>query len=103
MNYYEVLGLNVQCSPQDINKAYRKLAKEFHPDIGGNEQRFHEISEAYDVLKDPHKRATFDTYNARRQNNVFDDMFTVFGSAGFHPSKREYTRTKTNRNKAPSK
>ena len=39
MNYYDVLGLQVDCSPQDITKAYRNLAKEFHPDTGGNEKR----------------------------------------------------------------
>ncbi len=102
MNYYDVLGLKTNCGPQDITRAYRTLAKEFHPDTGGDEQKFHEISEAYDVLKDPHKRARFDMHNAKQHtlktNDVFDDMFTVFGSAGFHPSKREYTRTKTNKN-----
>ena len=98
MNYYDVLGLQVDCSPAEITKAYRNLAKEYHPDIGGNEKRFHEISEAYDVLKDPHKRAKFDFHNSRNGNGVFDDMFTVFGSAGFHPSKREYHRAKINKN-----
>jgi len=102
MNYYDVLGLKTDCSPQEITKAYRTLAKEFHPDTGGDEQRFHEISEAYDVLKDSHKRARFDMHNARQHTlktgDVFDDMFTVFGHAGFHPSKRDYTRTKVNRN-----
>ena len=102
MNYYAVLGLQNDASPTDITKAYRNLAKEFHPDRGGNEQRFHEISEAYDILKDPHKRAKFDFTNARQHTvktgDVFDDMFTVFGHAGFHPSKREYHRAKANKN-----
>ena len=44
MNYYDVLGLKTNCSPQDITKAYRTLAKEFHPDTGGDEQKFHEIN-----------------------------------------------------------
>ena len=106
MNYYDVLGLDPTCSPSEIQTAYRQLAKQHHPDLGGNEQRFHEISEAYEILKDPHKRAAFDHRNARTQNikintgagDVFDDMFTVFGSAGFHPSKREYHRAKSNKN-----
>jgi len=102
MNYYNVLKLDNNCSPQDITKAYRNLAKEFHPDSGGNETRFHEISEAYDVLKDPHKRAKFDFHNTKQSTiktgGVFDDMFTVFGSTGFHPSKREYHRANVNRN-----
>jgi curved DNA-binding protein len=110
MNYYTVLGLNPTCSPEEITRAYRRLAKEHHPDQGGDVRRFHEISEAYDVLKDPHKRAAFDHRNARssqhvhirtgNMNDVFDDMFTVFGSAGFHPSKREYHRARANKNLA---
>ncbi len=98
MNYYDVLGLQIDASPTDITKAYRNLAKEFHPDRGGNEQRFHEISEAYDVLKDPYKRAKFDYSNSKLKGDVFDDMFTVFGTTGFHPSKREYHRAKVNKN-----
>ena len=105
MNYYDVLGLEPTCSPQEITKAYRRLAMEYHPDRGGDENRFHEISEAYDVLKDPHKRAAFDHKNSKRvhintgnMDSVFDDMFTVFGGAGFHPSKREYHRGKSNKN-----
>tara|TARA_B100000989_G_scaffold141357_1_gene105169 strand:- start:9238 stop:10035 length:798 start_codon:yes stop_codon:yes gene_type:complete len=98
MNYYDVLGLQIDASPTDITKAYRNLAKEFHPDKGGNEQRFHEISEAYDVLKDPNKRAKFDYSNSKIKGDVFDDMFTVFGTTGFHPSKREYHRAKVNKN-----
>lgn len=110
MNYYTLLGLNPTCSPEEITRAYRRLAKEHHPDQGGDVKRFHEISEAYDVLKDPHKRAAFDHRNARssqhvhirtgNMNDVFDDMFTVFGSAGFHPSKREYHRARANKNLA---
>jgi len=107
MDYYTVLGLKPTCSPEEITQAYRRLAKEHHPDQGGNVTRFHEISEAYEVLKDPHKRAMFDHKHSRRVNintgnmdSVFDDMFTVFGSAGFHPSKREYHRAKINKNLA---
>ena len=106
MNYYDVLGLEPTCSPKDIQLAYRTLAKQYHPDSGGDVDRFHAVSEAYEVLKDPHKRAQFDHVNSRRQNikinasgpNAFDDMFTIFGSAGFHPSKREYNRVRTNKN-----
>lgn len=108
MNYYDVLGLDPTCSPKDIQTAYRKKAKEHHPDSGGDASTFHEVAEAYEVLKDPHKRAEFDHRNSRRQNikintsDVFDDMFTVFGGAGFHPSKREYHRAKQNKNLAIS-
>lgn len=109
MNYYEVLGLSPTCSPKEIQKAYRDKAKQHHPDNGGDVDVFHRVSEAYEILKDPHKRAQFDHRNARRQNikintgnmdSVFDDMFTVFGGAGFHPSKREYHRARSNKNLA---
>ncbi len=111
MNYYDVLGLEPTCSPKDIQSAYRNKAKQHHPDSGGDVDTFHAVAEAYEVLKDPHKRAAFDVRNSRRQNikintgnmdSVFDDMFNVFGSAGFHPSKREYHRAKVNKNLAIS-
>ena len=85
MNYYNVLGLNPTCSPNEIQTAYRRLAKQHHPDLGGDEQRFHEISEAYEVLKDPHKRAAFDHRNARTQHvkintgDVYDDIHVYWG------------------------
>jgi len=111
MNYYDVLGLEPTCSPKDIQSAYRNKAKQHHPDSGGDVDTFHAVAEAYEVLKDPHKRAAFDHRNSRRQNikintgnmdSVFDDMFTVFGGAGFHPSKREYHRARANKNLAIS-
>jgi DnaJ-class molecular chaperone len=111
MNYYDVLGLKPTCSPKDIQTAYRNKAKQHHPDSGGDVDTFHAVAEAYEVLKDPHKRAAFDHRNSRRQNikintgnmdSVFDDMFTVFGGAGFHPSKREYHRARQNKNLAIS-
>lgn len=104
MNYYDVLGLEPTCTAEDIQTAYRRLAKKHHPDSGGDVNKFHEISEAYDKLKDPHSRAMFDHRNARsvhiNTGDVFDDMFSVFGSAGFHPSKREYKKATRNKNLA---
>lgn len=63
MNYYEVLGLSKEDVPSkaEIKKAYRKLAKIHHPDKeGGNEEKFKDISEAYEVLSDPDKRERYD-------------------------------------------
>ena len=61
---YQILGLSRSASADDIKKAYRKLAKEHHPDLkpgnAGNEERFKEISAAYTLLSDPDKRARFD-------------------------------------------
>lgn len=67
-NFYEVLGVSKQASQDDIKKAYRQLAKKFHPDQNREdknaEQKFKEINEAYDILKDPQKRAAFDQYGS---------------------------------------
>ncbi|MDQ2103379.1 DnaJ domain-containing protein, partial [Azospirillum isscasi] len=61
---YQILGLSRSASADDIKKAYRKLAKEFHPDLkpgnAANEERFKEISAAYTLLSDAEKRARFD-------------------------------------------
>ena len=64
MDYYETLGVKKESSSQDIKKAYRKLAMKYHPDRNpgnkGAEDSFKEATEAYEVLKDPQKRAQYD-------------------------------------------
>jgi curved DNA-binding protein len=60
MDYYSVLGLNRGASPEEIKKAYRSLAMKHHPDRGGNEAKFKEISAAYDTLSDPDKKNLVD-------------------------------------------
>lgn len=61
-DFYKVLGVARNATKDDIKKAYRKLAHEFHPDKGGNESKFKEINEAYQVLGDEKKRAQYDQY-----------------------------------------
>jgi molecular chaperone DnaJ len=65
-DYYSVLGVSATASDDDIKKAYRKLAMRYHPDRNGgtkeSEERFKEITEAYDVLRDPSKRAAYDRF-----------------------------------------
>src|SRR6266550_675493 len=62
-DYYEVLGISKDASPDEIKKAFRKLAVQYHPDKdGGNEAKFKEINEAYEVLKDPSKRQRYDQF-----------------------------------------
>ncbi len=62
-DYYNVLGVDRKATPDDIKKAFRKLAHKFHPDKGGtDEQKFKEITEAYSVLSDDKKRREYDAY-----------------------------------------
>lgn len=67
-DYYDILGVSKGASEEDLKKAYRKLAREHHPDMvqGGDktekEERFKEINEAYQILSDPQKRKMYDTY-----------------------------------------
>src|SRR5437868_9185977 len=61
-DYYEVLGVGKSASPDEIKKAYRRLAVQYHPDRGGDEAKFREASEAYEVLKDESKRKRYDQF-----------------------------------------
>jgi DnaJ family protein A protein 2 len=56
MDYYQILGVPTTASPEEIKKAYRKLAMQHHPDRGGDTEKFKEISEAYDNLSDENKK-----------------------------------------------
>jgi DnaJ-class molecular chaperone len=60
MNYYELLGVEKNATPEQLKKAYKKAAMDNHPDRGGSEDKFKQINEAYDTLKDPNKRAHYD-------------------------------------------
>jgi len=88
VDYYKALGVDKSATDKDITRAYRKLAKEHHPDSGGDEERFKEISGAYDVLGDPEKRKEYDQLRAmgpaaglfNGQGADFDfDLGDVFG------------------------
>lgn len=61
-DYYKILGISKDASESEIKKAFRKLAQKHHPDAGGDEEKFKEINEAYEVLSDPEKKKVYDTY-----------------------------------------
>lgn len=95
-DFYEVLGLGKDSSPEEIKKAYRKLARQYHPDVNKASDaadKFKEIKEAYDVLGDDQKRATYDQYGHIDPNQGmggfdgadmggFGDIFDMFFGGG---------------------
>jgi len=115
-DYYEVLGVGKDASADEIKKAFRKAAIEHHPDRGGDEAKFKEINEAYEVLKDTDKRKRYDQfghagvggasgnpfgggYGGQGQNINFDfgdlglgDIFSSFFGGGGGPSGPRQTK-----------
>ncbi len=99
-DYYELLGVDRDADQKEIKKAYRKLAKKYHPDMNQDgedtSEKFKEISEAYEILSDPDKRARYDQYGhsgindqdfnfddfARGGFGGLDDLFNMFGFGG---------------------
>jgi molecular chaperone DnaJ len=103
-DYYDILGVKPGASEQDLKSAFRKSAKDCHPDVApgdkGAEQRFKELAEAYEILKDPQKRAAYDRFGhaafdgsmggqrggpggfgpdfSNNMANIFDDLFGEF-------------------------
>lgn len=111
-NYYDTLGVNETASDSEIKSAFRKLASQHHPDKGGDANKFKEINEAYDTLKNTQRRQEYDTmrkYGERSagagqgfnfnssdffSEDIFEDFFSGFG---FGPGGRGNTRVYTRR------
>jgi molecular chaperone DnaJ len=116
-DYYEVLGVSKSASADEIKKAFRRAAVEHHPDRGGDETKFKEINEAYEVLKDTDKRKRYDQfghaglggsgdgspfgggYSGQSQNINFDfgdlglgDIFSSFFGGGGQQNQRRQAR-----------
>jgi DnaJ family protein A protein 2 len=86
---YEVLGVDEKAQPNEIKKAYLKLAKTLHPDKGGSKEKFSEIQEAYEILTNEEKREMYNKYGLDAARNGgptggagFDDIFSFLGGGG---------------------
>ena len=112
-DYYELLSVPRDASPDDVKKAFRKLARQFHPDVNKDptaEARFKEINEAYEVLSDEQKRAAYDKYghaafrsggaapgqgdfgNFTDINDIFNEFFGGFNRSGAAQQRRSPRR-----------
>ncbi len=116
-DYYEVLGISRNASQEEIKKAYRKLARQYHPDVndGGTEaeKKFKEIKEAYDVLGDERKRAHYDRFGHQEEAprgfggfggfddfrgfSDVEDIFDAFFGGGFSTGRRRRQSTSPRR------
>ena len=108
MNYYSTLGLKRGATDADIKKAYRSLAMKHHPDRGGDEKKFKEISQAYEFLSDPQKKQIIDMggdpnaqpgmggfnqgpFEFHFNSGNMEDLFNNFGFFGQRPQRRNKT------------
>jgi molecular chaperone DnaJ len=105
-DYYEILGVARDASKEDLKKAYRRLARKYHPDVNkevGAEDRFKEINRAYEILSEPETRSKYDRFGEAGVNgtgsgfdytdvggfaDIFETIFGGFGGAGATTARR---------------
>lgn len=104
MDYYQTLGVTRRATPDELKRAYRKLASQHHPDRGGDTARFQEIQAAYDTLSDPQKRQQYDNPQPQHQHFEFnfgpggmDEIFSNFFRG--HQNPFQHARQQPRRNK----
>lgn len=87
IDYYKILGVKKDIPQKDVREAYRKRAKQFHPDLHPNDPKakakFQALNEAYDVISDPEKRAKYDRYGEQWKNADAFNQAGGFGGGGF--------------------
>jgi DnaJ-class molecular chaperone len=87
MDYYTILGVNKNADPDDIKKAYRRLAAQHHPDKGGDTAKFQEVQKAYETLSDPGKKQQYDNpnpFNGQQGPSGFHFNFGGGAPGGFN-------------------
>lgn len=93
-DYYEIMGVARDASADDIKRAYRRLARKYHPDVSKEkdaEERFKEVGEAYEVLRDPEKRAAYDALGSRKPGEEFRPPPNWHFDFGAGPSEHEHS------------
>jgi len=83
MNHYETLGVSQTATPEELKSAFRKLAKQHHPDVGGDVAKFQAINEAYNTLSDPNSRAHYDHTLRNPQPQFQHNPYTQRGPSPF--------------------
>lgn len=104
-DYYELLEIEKDSTDDEIKLAYRKLAKKYHPDLNKTDPRakekFIEIKEAYDTLKDPIKRRIYHQQNFNPQRSEWGDLFRITNFRTVIDIMRSFYRTMNPYNKPP--
>jgi len=104
INYYQTLGIDRDATPDQVKRAYRKLASQHHPDKGGDKNKFQEIEQAYRTLSDPQKRAQHDNPGFGGQHGGFagqgpfdfESIFNIFGTRFQHPGQQRRQQARMN-------